>query len=87
MLGGVNYGRDSDSIASMGGALAGALGNPLRRDWVDDVSAASKIDVEDAGRRMAAIAPEIFAKDAQRHQGRAQALAALTAGEVPRLRP
>ena len=49
VLGGVNYGRDSDSIASMGGALAGALGNPLRRDWVDDVSAASKIDVEDGG--------------------------------------
>ena len=51
VLGGVNYGRDSDSIASMGGALAGALGNPLRRDWVDEVSAASKIDVEDGGRR------------------------------------
>ena len=53
VLGGVNYGRDSDSIASMGGALAGALGgvDVLRRDWVDDVSAASKIDVEDAGPR------------------------------------
>ena len=50
VLGGVNYGRDSDSIASMGGALAGALGSPLRRDWIDDVSAASKIDVEEAGR-------------------------------------
>src|SRR6185503_3874561 len=73
VLGGVNYGRDSDSIASMGGALAGALGSALRRDWVDDVSTASKIDVEDAGRRMAAAAAEIFAKDAQRHQERAQA--------------
>jgi ADP-ribosylglycohydrolase len=83
VLGGVNYGRDSDSIASMGGALAGALGSALRRDWVDDVSAASKIDVEDAGRRMAAAAGEIFAKDALRHQERAQAVAALTAGEVP----
>ena len=83
VLGGVNYGRDSDSIASMGGALAGALGNPLRRDWVDDVSAASKIDVEEAGRTMAVVAAEIFARDAQRHQERAQALAALTAGEVP----
>jgi hypothetical protein len=29
VLGGVNYGRDSDSIASMGGALAGALGSTL----------------------------------------------------------
>jgi hypothetical protein len=83
VLGGVNYGRDSDSIASMGGALAGALGNPLRRDWVEDVSAASKIDVEEAGRTMALVAAEIFAKDVQRHQERTQALAALTVGEVP----
>jgi ADP-ribosylglycohydrolase len=82
-LGGVNYGRDSDSIASMGGALAGALGNPLRRDWVDDVSAASRIDVEEAGRTMAVVAAEIFDRDVQRHQERARALAALAAGEVP----
>jgi len=83
VLGGVNYGRDSDSIASMGGALAGALGNPLRRDWVDDVASASKIDIEEAGRTMAVVAAEIFARDTQRHQERAQALAALTVGEVP----
>jgi ADP-ribosylglycohydrolase len=83
VLGGVNYGRDSDSIASMGGALAGALGSSLRRDLVDDVSAASKIDVEEAGRTMAVVAAEIFERDVQRHQERARALAALTAGEVP----
>jgi ADP-ribosylglycohydrolase len=34
MLGGVNYGRDSDSIASMGGALAGALGSQVPRAWI-----------------------------------------------------
>jgi ADP-ribosylglycohydrolase len=85
VLGGVNYGRDSDSIASMGGALAGALGGSacLRRDWVDEVSAASRIDVEEAGRDMAAVAVEIFALDAARHEARARAMAALTAGEVP----
>jgi ADP-ribosylglycohydrolase len=83
VLGGVNYGRDSDSIASMGGALAGALGNAVRRDWVDDVSAASKIDVEEAGRTMAVVATEIFERDVQRHQERARALAALAAGEIP----
>ena len=32
MLGGVNYGRDSDSIASMGGAIAAALGSPVPRE-------------------------------------------------------
>ena len=85
VLGGVNYGRDSDSIASMGGALAGALGgsDALRRDWVDAVSAASRIDVEEAGRRMADVAVEIFERDAARHEQRARTMAELTAGEVP----
>jgi ADP-ribosylglycohydrolase len=85
MLGGVNYGRDSDSIASMGGALAGALGGveAVRRDWIDEISAASRIDIEQAGRDMAAVAVEIFARDTARHGARAQVMAALTAGEVP----
>ncbi len=84
VLGGVNYGRDSDSIASMGGALAGALGGRgvLRGDWVDDVSAASRIDIEEAGREMAVVATEIFARDAERQEQRAQAMAELMAGEV-----
>lgn len=85
VLGGVNYGRDADSIASIGGALAGALGGAavLRSDWVEDVSSASRIDVTEAGRDMAVVAAEIFAKDAQRHEERARAMAELTAGEVP----
>ena len=80
VLGGVNYGRDSDSIASMGGALAGALGGAeaLRRDWVDDVSAASRIDVEEAGRTMAAVAAEIFARDRERQEQRARVMLELT---------
>ena len=85
VLGGVNYGRDSDSIASMAGALAGAHGGirGLRRDWVDEVADASRIDIEDPGRRIAAVASEIFAKDAQRHEDRARTITDLTAGEVP----
>ena len=85
VLGGVNYGRDSDSIASMGGALAGALGgsDAVPREWVEEVSAASRIDVEEAGREMAAIAVEIFEKDVRRHERRARAVEGLTAGEVP----
>jgi len=78
VLGGVNYGRDADSIASMSGALAGALGSEPRRDWVEEISAASKIDVEEAGRTMAEVAAEIFARDAKRHERRAQVLAPYT---------
>ncbi len=81
VLGGVNYGRDSDSIASMGGALVGALGGSAarRRDWVEDVSAASRIDVEEAGRTMAEVAQEIFVRDAERHEERARVMLELTA--------
>jgi ADP-ribosylglycohydrolase len=78
ILGGVNYGRDADSIASMGGSLAGALGGEPRRDWVDEISAASKIDIEEAGRTMAEVVGEIFARDAKRHERRAQVLAPYT---------
>ena len=85
VLGGVNYGRDSDSIASMGGALAGALGgaDAVPRDWLEDVSKASRIDVEEAGREMATVAVEIYDKDVRRHEERARAMEGLTAGEVP----
>jgi ADP-ribosylglycohydrolase len=84
VLGGVNYGRDSDSIAAMGGALAGALGGTaaLRRDWVDEVAAASRMDLEEPGRTMAEVASAIFARDAATHERRAQAMTQLTAGEV-----
>jgi len=84
VLGGVNYGRDADSIAAMGGALAGALGGTalLRRDWLDEVAAASRMDLEQPGRTMAEVAAAIFARDAGRHERRAQAMTELTAGEV-----
>lgn len=80
VLGGVNYGRDSDSIASIGGALAGALGGRagLRRDWVDEVGEASKLDLEQPGHDMASVALEIFARDTARHAERARAMDDLT---------
>jgi ADP-ribosylglycohydrolase len=78
MLGGVNYGRDSDSIASMGGAIAGALGSPVPREWIDEIGAASKLDLEEPGRTMAEVAEEIFAKDRERFEARARALAQLS---------
>lgn len=78
MLGGVNYGRDSDSIASMGGAIAGALGSPVPREWIDEIGAASKLDLEEPGHTMAEVAEEIFAKDRERFEARARALAQLS---------
>ena len=82
MLGGVNYGRDSDSIASMGGALAAALGSEVPRPWIDEVGTASRIDLEEPGRTMADVAVEILEKDRRRFEARADAMAALTGAAV-----
>lgn len=87
VLGAVNYGRDADSIATMAGALAGALGGldavPAR--WRRDVERASRIELEDAGRVMATVAVEIFEKDQARQWARGAAMAALRppAGPAP----
>lgn len=79
VLGGINYGRDSDSIASMGGALAGALGGLLTvpEQWRTAVSAASRLDLEQPGRDLAGLAIQIFDNDDQRHRARASRLTEL----------
>ncbi len=65
ILGATNYGRDSDSIATMGGAIAGALGgeSAVPADWVAAVSTGSRLDLRAGGIIMAAVAEEIFAAD------------------------
>jgi ADP-ribosylglycohydrolase len=65
VLGGVNYGRDADSIASMGGAIAGALGGPaaVPADWVREIGAASRLDLAAPGRTLAEVAAEIHRRD------------------------
>jgi ADP-ribosylglycohydrolase len=82
VLGGVNYGRDADSIASMGGALAGALGSPVPSELVEEVSAASRLDLDEPGRTMAEVATEILAKDRERFEARVRAMEELAAGVV-----
>jgi len=79
VLGGTNYGRDADSIASMAGAITGALqgraGVPA--DWADRIAEASKTDLVEPGRVMASVAQDIRATDAERWARRAAALDAL----------
>lgn len=47
ILGGTNYGRDADSIASMGGAIAGALRGEqeLPKDWIEAIEKASETSI------------------------------------------
>jgi ADP-ribosylglycohydrolase len=84
VLGGVNYGRDADSIASMAGALAGALNGAeaVSREWSQTVAQASRLDLEGPGRVMATIARELFSADMQRADRRAAAFKQLTAGQT-----
>ncbi|MCG5218186.1 ADP-ribosylglycohydrolase family protein [Streptosporangium sp. KLBMP 9127] len=75
VLGGVNYGRDADSIASMGGAIAGALGGlasvPAR--WRDEISTASRLDLVAPALALAAVATRVHEDDVARRRAGEQA--------------
>lgn len=79
VLGAVNYGRDADSTASMGGALAGALGGlaavPAR--WREQVATASRLDLEAPGLALAAVAERVHAADLARRRAHETAFAEL----------
>ncbi|GAA1956605.1 ADP-ribosylglycohydrolase family protein [Catenulispora subtropica] len=81
VLGGVNYGRDSDSIATMAGALSGALHgvDAVPAEWREAVGTASRLDLAASGLTMAAVAREIHAADQRRRTEAAEAFAAVAA--------
>lgn len=85
VLGGVNYGRDADSIASMGGALAGALGglSAVPAPWLAQVARASRTDLVGPGRAIAGVARHVHAADLARRRAHESAFAALL-GNGPR---
>ena len=60
VLGGTNYGRDADSIASMAGAITGALSGlaGVPAEWAATIAEASKTDLEQPGRVMASVATD-----------------------------
>ncbi|MFD3543976.1 ADP-ribosylglycohydrolase family protein [Streptomyces sp. NPDC058662] len=81
VLGAVNYGRDCDSIATMAGAIAGALGGEavVPESWAKQVAEASRLDLHAPARSLAAVAREIFALDRARRRAHESAFATLTA--------
>jgi ADP-ribosylglycohydrolase len=70
VLGSVNYGRDCDSIATMSGAIAGALGGgaAVPDRWSAEVSRASRLDLRAPAAELAAVTREVFAKDTERRR-------------------
>jgi len=68
VLGAINYGRDSDSIATMFGSLSGAMNGRecIPHKWAETIERESRIDLISNGKKMAAIAREVAQKDALR---------------------
>jgi ADP-ribosylglycohydrolase len=77
VLGAVNYGRDCDSIATMAGALAGALGSPVPDDWSKTVAEASRLDLWEPARTLTEVTREIFERDVRRRRAHERAIAEL----------
>jgi ADP-ribosylglycohydrolase len=77
VLGSVNYGRDCDSIATMAGAITGALGAGVPQDWAKAVAEASRLDLHAPARTLTEVAREIFARDVHRRRSHETAFAAL----------
>ncbi|MCX5179882.1 ADP-ribosylglycohydrolase family protein [Streptomyces virginiae] len=81
VLGAVNYGRDCDSIATMAGAIAGALGGEavVPAGWAKQVAEASRLDLHAPAEALAAVAREIFALDRSRRRSHESAFTAIAA--------
>ncbi|MEU4498142.1 ADP-ribosylglycohydrolase family protein [Streptomyces sp. NBC_00210] len=80
VLGAVNYGRDCDSIATMAGAIAGALHGEaaVPEEWAKTVAEASRIDLHAPARELAEVTREVFARDTARRRSHESAFALLT---------
>ena len=81
VLGAVNYGRDSDSIASMAGAIAAALGGSavVPAEWVAAIGEASRIDFSVHATLLADAAAEILERDRQRATAAADRIGSISA--------
>ncbi|GHB30784.1 hypothetical protein GCM10010377_21370 [Streptomyces viridiviolaceus] len=77
VLGAVNYGRDCDSIATMAGALAGALGAPVPEDWAKTVAEASRLDLWQPATTLTEVTREIFDRDVRRRRAHEEAFAGI----------
>ncbi|MFJ1970704.1 ADP-ribosylglycohydrolase family protein [Streptomyces sp. NPDC087903] len=87
VLGAVNYGRDCDSIATMAGALAGALGSPVPQDWAKTVAEASRLDLWEPARTLTDVTREIFDRDVRSRRAHETAFAGLAGLEPAEAAP
>lgn len=79
VLGAVNYGRDSDSIASMAGSLAAGIGGyeAVPADLLDEIATASRVDFDEYATLLADVAEEVIEADRVRAEAELRRVAAL----------
>ncbi|MFK4851928.1 ADP-ribosylglycohydrolase family protein [Microbacterium sp. ZW T6_19] len=79
VLGAVNYGRDSDSIASMAGSIAAGIGGVavIPADIIDTIATASRVDFDEYAALLSDVAEEIIAADGARAQADLRRIAGL----------
>lgn len=77
VLGAVNYGRDCDSIATMAGAVAGALGSGVPSGWAERVAEASRLDLHAPAAVLTEVVREVHARDVRRRRAHESAFRAL----------
>ncbi|MFD7840226.1 ADP-ribosylglycohydrolase family protein [Streptomyces sp. NPDC059761] len=79
VLGAVNYGRDCDSIATMAGAIAGALSgvSAVPPAWAKEVAEASRVDLHAPATALAAVTREVFTQDRARRRAHESAFASI----------
>ena len=68
VLGAVNYGRDSDSIATMAGAVCGGLGgrDVVPSEWLSTVETNSRLDITAMADKLADITARVLESDRAR---------------------
>ncbi|MEV1021526.1 ADP-ribosylglycohydrolase family protein [Streptomyces sp. NPDC050264] len=79
VLGSVNYGRDCDSIATMSGAIVGALygEGAVPKEWSAEIARASKLDLHAPAAALARVTREVHARDLERRRAHESAFASI----------
>ena len=79
ILGAANYGRDNDSIASMAGAITGALHGRrvIRAGWMTQINEANRIDLFPLAKELAALTLHLQRKQLVEAQARNDDFAAM----------
>ncbi|MFI6872136.1 ADP-ribosylglycohydrolase family protein [Streptomyces sp. NPDC050400] len=79
VLGSVNYGRDCDSIATMSGAIVGALygEGAVPKEWSAEIARASKLDLHGPATSLAQVTREVYGRDLERRRAHEAAFASV----------